>query len=141
MAGLVGGALQRCAESGRLVINPIIYAEVSIGFSRIEDLDAGLPGECFTPEPLPWEAAFLAGKAFTNYRGRRGTRVHPLPDFYIGAHDSGVHTSHSLSAAVSDLLPAPQTDRALRPRDYGTVMTTSLVGRLGPTSLAARTRT
>ena len=79
-------ALERCADSGRLVINPIIYAEVSIGFSRIEDLDAALPGDYFTLEALPWEAAFLAGKAFAHYRRRRGARVHPLPDFYIGAH-------------------------------------------------------
>jgi predicted nucleic acid-binding protein len=79
-------ALERCANSGRLVINPIIYAEVSIGFSRIEDLDAALTSDYFTREPLPWEAAFLAGKAYANYRRRRGARVHPLPDFYIGAH-------------------------------------------------------
>ena len=79
-------ALARCANSGRLVVNPIIYAEVSIGFSRIEDLDEALPSEYFTREALPWEAAFLAGKAFANYRRRRGARVHPLPDFYIGAH-------------------------------------------------------
>lgn len=82
----MAAALERCADSGRLVINPIIYAEVSIGFSRIEDLDAALPGDYFTREALPWEAAFLAGKAFANYRRRRGARVHPLPDFYIGAH-------------------------------------------------------
>jgi predicted nucleic acid-binding protein len=79
-------ALARCANSGRLVINPIIYAEVSIGFSRIEDLDAALTSDYFTREPLPWEAAFLAGKVFANYRRRSGARVDPLPDFYIGAH-------------------------------------------------------
>jgi len=79
-------ALEQCADSGRLVINPIIYAEVSIGFSRIEDLDEAVPGDYFTREPLPWEAAFLAGKAFLLYQRRRGARIHPLPDFYIGAH-------------------------------------------------------
>jgi predicted nucleic acid-binding protein len=79
-------ALEQCADSGRLVINPIVYAEVSIGFTRIEDLDDTLPAEYFTREAVPWEAAFLAGKAFQGYRRRQGTRVHPLPDFYIGAH-------------------------------------------------------
>lgn len=79
-------ALERCAESGRLVINPIVYAEVAIGFTAIEELDDALPREYFTREGLPWEAAFLAGRAFLRYRRRGGARVHPLPDFYIGAH-------------------------------------------------------
>ena len=63
-------ALSFCAEHGRLVINPIVYAEVSIGFSGIEALDDALPGEYIVREPLPWEAAFLAGKAFLQYRRR-----------------------------------------------------------------------
>ena len=79
-------ALSACAERGRLVINPIVYAEVSIGFSGIEDLDDALPAEYVVREALPWEAAFLAGKAFLQYRRRGGARPHPLPDFYIGAH-------------------------------------------------------
>jgi len=78
--------LARCAESGMLVINPIIYAEVSVGFERIEELDAVLPLESFRRDPLPWEAAFLAGKCFLAYRRRGGARRSPLPDFYIGAH-------------------------------------------------------
>jgi predicted nucleic acid-binding protein len=79
-------ALERSADTGRLVINPIIYAEVAIGFSTIEDLDESLRDDYFTREALPWQAAFLAGHAFLQYRRRSGTRVHPLPDFYIGAH-------------------------------------------------------
>ena len=78
-------ALERSAGSGRLVINPVIYAEVSIGFSTIEELEDAVPSDYFSREPLPWQAAFLAGHAFVRYR-RRGARVHPLPDFYIGAH-------------------------------------------------------
>lgn len=78
-------ALARCAESGPLVINPIVYAEVSIRFTRIEDLDAAL-GSDFERRPLPWPAAFLAGKAFAAYRRRGGSKHAPLPDFYIGAH-------------------------------------------------------
>src|SRR4051812_34551596 len=76
--------LARCAESGMLVINPIIYAEVSVGFERIEDLDEVLPADSFRRDPLPWEAAFLAAKFFPPYRRRGGSRRSPLPDFYIG---------------------------------------------------------
>jgi len=71
---------------GILVINPIVYAEVSIGFERIEDLDAILPTDAFRREPLPWEAAFLAGKCFLRYRRGPGAKLSPLPDFFIGAH-------------------------------------------------------
>ncbi len=74
------------AERATLVINPIIYAEVSIGFDSIEALDHALPEEAFKRVDLPWEAAFLAGKCFVDYRKRRGPHKAPLPDFYIGAH-------------------------------------------------------
>jgi predicted nucleic acid-binding protein len=79
-------ALSSCAEHAVLVINPIIYAEVAAGFQRKEDLDAALPPERFEREPLPWDAAFLAGKSFVRYRRRGRERRSPLPDFYIGAH-------------------------------------------------------
>ena len=69
-----------------LAINPIIYAEISIRFERIEDLEATLPASEISRLPLPWEAAFLAGKCFVKYRRNRGARRSPLPDFYIGAH-------------------------------------------------------
>lgn len=79
----------RLADLGEdcvLVINPIIYAEVSIGFRRIEDLDSALPTDLFRRDPLPYDAAFLGGKAFLRYRRAGGTRAAPLPDFLIGAH-------------------------------------------------------
>lgn len=79
-------ALASAAESGPLWINPIIYAEVSVRFSRIEDLAAALPPQDYRRAQLPWEAAFLAGKAFALYRKRGGTRTSTLPDFFIGAH-------------------------------------------------------
>ena len=79
-------ALERVGERYRLVINPVIYAEVSIRYSRIEALDAALPKTSFDREPIPYEAAFLAGKAFLAYRRRGGTKRSPLPDFFIGAH-------------------------------------------------------
>ena len=78
--------LARYAENHILVINPIIYAEVSIGFVRIEDVEIVLSPTFFRREPLPWEAAFLAGKCFLAYRRRGGERSSTLPDFFIGAH-------------------------------------------------------
>jgi predicted nucleic acid-binding protein len=79
-------ALSLAAEREILLINPIIYAEVSIGFSRIEDLDAALPEAFFRRDALPWEAGFLAGKCFLKYRRAGGQRRSPLPDFYVGGH-------------------------------------------------------
>lgn len=79
-------SLERCADSGVLAINPIIYAEVSVRFERIEDLEAAFPHEYFRRLALPWEAAFLAGKCFLEYRRQKGRKPVPLPDFYIGAH-------------------------------------------------------
>jgi len=81
-----GKALAESAEHTTLIINPIIYAEVSIGYSTIEALEAALPATLYRREPLPWEAGFLAGKCFLLYRRRGGARTSPLPDFYIGAH-------------------------------------------------------
>ncbi len=79
-------ALAEAAELGPLLINPIIYAEVSVRFSTIEDLDEALPPQDYRRLPLPWEAAFLAGKAFVRYRRQGGQRKTTLPDFFIGAH-------------------------------------------------------
>lgn len=78
--------ITRAAEEGRVVINPIIYAEVSLGFERIEDLDEALPVEYFAREELPWAAAFLAARVFLDYQRAGGARRAPLPHFYIGAH-------------------------------------------------------
>jgi predicted nucleic acid-binding protein len=79
-------ALERIANESRIVINPVIYGEVSIRFERIEDLDEALPPAIFEREDIPYEAAFLAGKAYLAYRRRAGTRSSLLPDFYVGAH-------------------------------------------------------
>jgi predicted nucleic acid-binding protein len=79
-------ALALEAERTALIINPVIYAEVSIGYDRIEDLEVALPKEIYRREALPYEGAFLAAKAFLAYRKKRGHRLTPLPDFYIGAH-------------------------------------------------------
>lgn len=79
-------ALERAAESDVLAINPLVYAEVSVRFTRIEELDEALPESLFRRDALPWESGFLAGKAFLKYRRGGGRRRSPLPDFYIGAH-------------------------------------------------------
>ncbi len=81
-----GDALERAAERSVLVINPIVYGELSVGFRTIEELDAVLPEDLYRREPLPFPAAFLAARAFDAYRLRGGTRATPLADFYIGAH-------------------------------------------------------
>jgi predicted nucleic acid-binding protein len=79
-------ALETAAEESLLVINALIYAEVSIGYRRVEDLERAIPSTVFRRDSLPFEAAFLAGKAFLSYRRRGGRHTSPLPDFYIGAH-------------------------------------------------------
>lgn len=79
-------ALAECAEHSSLIVNPIIYAEVSVGYLTIEALNTALPCDVYQREPMPWEAGFLAGKCFLEYRRRGGPRNSPLPDFYIGAH-------------------------------------------------------
>jgi predicted nucleic acid-binding protein len=79
-------ALLEAGEHRPLLINPIIYAEVSIRYSTIDALDVALPEALYRREPVPWEAGFLAGKCYLAYRRRGGQRRSPIPDFYIGAH-------------------------------------------------------
>lgn len=79
-------ALRQAGADGPLVINEVIYAEVSARYSHIEELERELPRDDFQREHTPWPAAFLAGRAFAEYRGRGGDRRSPLPDFFIGAH-------------------------------------------------------
>jgi len=79
-------ALGDAADRDEVAINPIIYAEVASGFTTVSDLDGHLGADAFRRLALPYEAAFVAGRAFVEYRGRGGVRTSPLPDFYIGAH-------------------------------------------------------
>ena len=78
--------IERALDTGGLAINPIIYAELSVHYETIEALDEALSGFKFERLQLPWEAAFVAGKAYRRYRRRGGAKRSPLPDFYIGAH-------------------------------------------------------
>jgi predicted nucleic acid-binding protein len=69
-----------------LVINPIIYAEVSLSFSTIEALDDVVGTLALELREIPRPALFLAAKAFAQYRRRGGSKLQVLPDFFIGAH-------------------------------------------------------
>lgn len=84
--------LEAAAVRGPLQINDVVYAELSVGFQRIEELDAVLAAAQIEMAPIPREALFLAGKVFQRYRAGGGSRSGVLPDFFIGAH-----------AAVADL--------------------------------------
>lgn len=79
-------ALSDAADRDDVAINPIIYAEIASGFTTMSDLDRHLSAEAFRRLALPYEAGFVAGRAFVEYRRRGGVRTSPLPDFYIGAH-------------------------------------------------------
>ena len=79
-------ALARAADESTLAINPLIFAEVSIRFATIEECHDLLPPDSFNRLDLPYEAAFLAGKAFFAYKRKGGQRSAPLADFFIGAH-------------------------------------------------------
>ena len=89
-------ALERHGAASTLVINPLIYAEVSGKFARVEEVEEALPTSRFRRDALPWEAAFLAVKSYLAYRRRGGERPSPLPDFYIGAH-AAVHQMRLLT--------------------------------------------
>lgn len=78
--------LDSAALKHPLAINAVIYAEISVGFDRIEQMDAMLKKTQITLRDIPREALFLAGKAFQRYKARGGTRTSTLPDFFIGAH-------------------------------------------------------
>lgn len=80
--------LEEAALAGPILINGVIYAETSIRYSRIEDLDAMLAEARIELAPVPRSALFLAGKAFQRYRIAGGARTGLLPDFFVGAHAS-----------------------------------------------------
>lgn len=81
-------ALERYSQTNTLYINSVIYTEISIGFSRIEEVESAIGELELKVLETPREALFLAGKVFLQYRKNKGTKTSPLPDFYIGAHAS-----------------------------------------------------
>lgn len=84
--------LEKYSDDGVVIINPIIYAEVSLCFNRIEDFDSLLDEKYFRWVGIPKEACFLAAKCFLNYRKRGGQKTSNLPDFFIGAHAAVLET-------------------------------------------------
>ncbi|MCX5496546.1 type II toxin-antitoxin system VapC family toxin [Kaistia dalseonensis] len=78
--------LAAAADRGKIILNQIVYAELAVGFSSLADLEAALAPWPFERESLPFDAAFLAGFAYLEYRRRGGAKTSPLPDFFIGAH-------------------------------------------------------
>jgi hypothetical protein len=95
--------LEKAWADGTVFIDPIVYSEISIRFSRIEDLEAAIAESGLLWSEVPREALFLAGKAFMSYRKAGGTKANPLPDFFIGAH-----------AAVSDLVLITRDPKRMR---------------------------
>jgi predicted nucleic acid-binding protein len=79
-------SLEQLDQNNTLIINPIIYAECSVGFEHIEEVESLFEHLGFAIQPIPKEALFLAGKAFLQYKKRRGEKNNVLPDFFIGAH-------------------------------------------------------
>lgn len=95
--------LEKLGNKYVLFINKIIYGEVSISFNKIEELEQALPNQILKRSQIPWEAAFLAGKIFLQYKKLGGNRSTPLPDFIIGAH-----------AAVGNLILLTRDDKRFR---------------------------
>jgi hypothetical protein len=85
-AGWSSRTLETLAEHTVLVINPIVYGELAVGYDTIEELDAALPEDLFRREDVPWAAAYLVGRCYCAHRRQGGQRTAPLPDFYVGAH-------------------------------------------------------
>jgi predicted nucleic acid-binding protein len=79
-------ALAEALLDGPVAINQLVYAEVSVAYKQLAELDAVLSRLKIQRADLPWHAAHLAGQAFLKYRRSGGARTSPLPDFYIGAH-------------------------------------------------------
>ena len=78
--------LDRVAHQGKAAINVVIFAELSVRYQRMEDFENAIATFSIERLPLPFEAGFLAAKAFQQYRKRTGNRAGTLPDFFIGAH-------------------------------------------------------
>jgi hypothetical protein len=107
--------LEQCSKTHVLCINPIIYAEVSVGFERIEELEAAIIDSGVRMLQIPKEALFLAAKVFVEYRRRRGPGLSPLPDFFIGAH-AAVEKLELLTRDISRYKSYFPTVRLLSPK-------------------------
>lgn len=80
------GQLRKLSQIAEFMINPIIYAEISVSFASFAELDEKLAELDTIVVSIPRRAAFLAGKAYAQYRRQGGTKINVLADFFIGAH-------------------------------------------------------
>ena len=80
--------LEKYSQTNTLYINSIVYTEISIGFTKIEEVEKAISELNIKVLEIPREALFLTGKAYLKYRKNKGTKNSPLPDFFIGAHVS-----------------------------------------------------
>ncbi|HYD69596.1 type II toxin-antitoxin system VapC family toxin [Azospirillum sp.] len=110
--------LEAATRNGPLIINDVIYAELSIRFADLDDLEAMLEDAGLVVSPIPRPALFLAGKAFQRYRAAGGTRTGVLPDFFIGAHAAAASLPlltrdaqryRTYFPTVTLILPKPET--------------------------------
>ena len=79
-------ALVEGGSTATLTVNPVIWSEISARFATEADLAEALAGLSLQKEPIPFRAAFAAGKAHLSYRKAGGARERTLPDFLVGAH-------------------------------------------------------
>lgn len=79
-------ALIQALDDGPVFVDQIVFAEISIGYRTAEACQQALSVQGIERVPIPWPAAFLAGRAFAEYKRRGGNKLAPLPDFFIGAH-------------------------------------------------------
>jgi len=110
-------------DAGRVVINALIYAEASVGYQTVEELEELLPAADYEREPLPYLAGFAVGKAFLRYRRAGGDKRSPMPDFYIGAHAAvakyrlltrDVRRYRTYFPTIDIIAPAQAEDQAAR---------------------------
>ncbi|MCF6235618.1 MAG: PIN domain-containing protein [Gammaproteobacteria bacterium] len=80
--------LEKYSQTNTLYINSIVYTEISIGFNKVEEVECAIEELGIKVLEMPREALFLTGKAFLKYRKNKGSKISPLPDFFIGAHAS-----------------------------------------------------
>ena len=103
--------LDIAAIQDELAINDIVYAELSVRYARIEELDAMIRGARLVNATMPRPALFLAGKAFQRYRSAGGTRTGVLPDFFLGAHAVRLRPDHTRCCSISHLFSGDYADR------------------------------
>jgi predicted nucleic acid-binding protein len=78
--------LTTAATVDELAINDLVYAELSVGYAGVDELDRAIQRVGITLAPIPRAALFIAGRVFQRYRAAGGIRTGVLPDFFLGAH-------------------------------------------------------